>query len=154
MKRDLILEDTRNKIDKNEYIRTQLEDLGYEVDRQALYVGDYTFANNHSVCIDTKQNLSEVCSNVTQDHQRFKNECIRAQKAGIKLIILICDPDIKDLSGVFSWRNPARFFRKRATTGKTLGKILYKMRDTYGVQFEFSKEEDMGKRIVELLEGE
>lgn len=149
----LILEDSRNKIDKNAHIRKQLEDLGYKVDRSKLYVGDYTFANNHSICIDTKFALTELCSNVVQDHERFKNECIRANEAGIQLIILVSDPEITDLSGVFSWKNPRRFFSKRATSGKTLGKILYKMRDKYGVRFEFAKPDKIGSRIIELLEG-
>lgn len=148
-----VLIDSRQKPEQNEYIRKQLEDLGYDTDVCKLYVGDYVIANNHSISVDTKANMSEICSNVVSDHERFRNECMRAQKAGIKLIILICDPDIKDLSGVFGWRNPRRFFSKRATTGKTLAKILYKMRDTYGVDFQFATEDKMGERIIELLEG-
>lgn len=150
----VVLEDSRNKPDKNAHIRKQLEDLGYKVDRSKIYVGDYQFANDGSKVIDTKQSLSELCSNVIQDHERFRNECIRAKEAGIQLIVLVVDDTITNLSGVFAWKNPRRFYSKRATTGRTLGKILYKMRDTYGVQFEFCTKDIIGKQIVELLGGD
>lgn len=150
----VIIEDTRNKPDKNAHIKEQLESLGYNVMRSKLLVGDYTFATNQSICIDTKKDLLELCGNVTGDHKRFRDECERAREAGIQLIILVADDNIENLSGVFSWKNPRRFYSKKATTGRTLGKILYNMRDKYDVQFEFCKREDTGKRIVELLGGQ
>lgn len=121
--------------------------------RSKLLVGDYSWSTNQSICIDTKQNLSELCSNVIQDHERFRNECIRAQEAGIQLIVLVADDTIKDLSSVFAWKNPRRFYSKRATTGRQLGKILYSMCDKYNVQFEFTTTDNIGKRIIELLGG-
>lgn len=147
----VIYEDTRNKPDKNAHIRKQLGDLGYKVVRQGLYVGDYTWATNQSICIDTKQDLLEVVNNVIQQHERFRNECIRAQEAGIKLIILIVEPKVKQLSDVFGWWNPRLRYSKKATTGRQLGKILYSMREKYGVQFEFCTKDKIGERIVELL---
>lgn len=149
-----IIEDTRNKPEKNYHIKEQLEGLGYTVVRSKLYCGDYTWVTNQSICIDTKKDLLELCGNVTNDHQRFKDECERAREAGIKLVILVADENITNLSGVFAWKNPRRFYSKRATTGRTLGKILYNMRDKYDVDFEFCKKEDTGKRIVELLGGQ
>lgn len=148
----IILEDTRNKPDKNKHIKDQLEQLGYKVLRNKLLVGDYCRIDSMLTAIDTKQDVSEICQNVVSDHERFRNECIRANEAGIQLIILIADDSITDLADVFSWKNPRRFYSKRATTGRTLGKILYKMRDTYGVRFEFAPKNKIGERIVQLLE--
>ena len=54
-----------------------------------LYVGDYVSLDNSRLCIDRKQNLSELYGNLCQGHERFRNELIRANEAGIKLIILI-----------------------------------------------------------------
>ena len=147
----VILEDTRNKPEKNKHIREQLEALGYKVERSKLYCGDYAWATNQSVCIDTKQDLQEVVGNVVQQHERFRAECIRAKEAGIQLIILIADPKIHSLSEVFGWYNPRLRFSKKATTGRQLGKILYSMREKYGVQFEFCTKDELGQRIVELL---
>lgn len=149
----LILEDTRNKPEKNAHIRHQLEELGYKVDRTKIYCGDYTWATNQSVCIDTKQNLQELVGNVIQQHDRFRSECIRAKEAGIKLIILIVEPKVSCLADVFGWYNPRLRFSKKATTGRQLGKIMYSMREKYGVEFEFCKKDVVGKRIIELLGG-
>ena len=147
----VILEDTRNKPEKNKHIREQLEALGYKVERSKLYCGDYAWATNQSVCIDTKQDLQEVVGNVVQQHERFRAECVRAQEAGIKLIILIAEPKVQNLSEVFGWWNPRLRYSKKATTGRQLGKILYSMKEKYGVQFEFCTKETVGQRIVELL---
>ena len=147
----VILEDTRNKPEKNLHIREQLEALGYKVERSKIYCGDYTWAANQSRCIDTKQDLQEVVGNVIQQHERFRAECVRAKEAGIQLIILITEPKITQLSDVFGWYNPRLRYSKKATTGRQLGKILYSMREKYGVQFEFTTKDKVGERIVELL---
>lgn len=89
-----------------------------------------------------------------QQHERFRDECRRAKEVGIQLIILVCDENITDLSGVFAWKNPRRFFSKKATNGRMLGKILYSMREKYGVQFEFTPKNKMGEKIIELLRNE
>lgn len=149
----VLLEDTRNKPEKNAHIREQLESLGYAVKRTKLYVGDYTLPTNQSICIDTKQDLQEVVGNVIQQHDRFRDECIRSKEAGIQLIILITEPKVTCLADVFGWYNPRLRYSKKATTGRQLGKILYSMREKYGVDFQFTTKELVGKRIVELLEG-
>lgn len=149
----VIIEDTRNKPEKNKGIKMQLEDLGYKVVRSKLYVGDYQFADSGKIAIDTKQDLQEVVGNVIHDHERFRNECIRAQEAGVQLIILITEPKIYNLSDVFGWYNPRLRWSKKATTGRQLGKILYAMRDKYGVQFEFCSKDHVGQKIVHLLGG-
>jgi len=149
----VIIEDTRNKPEKNYGIRLQLEELGYKVVRSKLYVGDYQFADSGKVVIDTKQDLQEVVGNVTQQHKRFRDECIRAQEAGIQLIILITEPKITCLGDVFGWWNPRLIFSKKATTGRQLAKILYQMQNKYGVRFEFCSKDNVGKKIVSLLGG-
>jgi len=149
----IILCDTRQKPSKNAHIDKQLEDLGYTVERTKLYCGDYTLPTNQSVCIDTKQDLQEVVGNVTKQHDRFRRECERAKDAGIQLVILVQDPKIKDLAGVFGWYNPRLRVSKVATKGRTLAKIMYAMRDKYGVQWEFATKDKIGERIVELLGG-
>lgn len=149
----IIFEDTRNKPEKNKHIREQLEKMGYKVERTKIYCGDYTFPTNQSICIDTKKDMGEIESNLIHDHERFKAECIRAKEAGIKLIILIQDPKLKQLSDVFGWYNFRKKFSPKAASGRTLGKIMYTMRDRYNVCFEFTTKEKCGERIIELLGG-
>ena len=149
----IILEDSRQKPEKNKHIREQLEKLGYKVDRCKLYAGDYTWATNQSICVDTKANMGEIESNLVHDHERFREECIRAKEAGIQLIILIQDQKIKSVGDVFGWYNIRKKWSPKAASGRTLGKIMTKMHVEYGVEWEFCKKEEVGKRIVELLGG-
>jgi hypothetical protein len=110
--------------------------------------------DNPRLIIDRKQNLQELCGNVCQQHERFKAELVRANKAGIKLIIL-CEhgKDIKSLEDVLWWENPRIKTSPRATTGNQLYKSMCTIRDRYNVGFEFCTKRDTGKRIIEILGG-
>ena len=149
----IILEDTRNKPDKNVHIRLQLEKLGYKVERTKLYCGDYTLPTNQKICIDTKKDLQEVCGNLAQQHERFQAECVRAQEAGIKLIILVQEPNVTQLADVPGWYNWRLKKNPKALNGLKLFKIMHTMTEKYGVEWQFCKKSDCGKRIVELLGG-
>ena len=149
----VIIEDTRNKPDKNKHIRKQLESLGYKVERCKLYCGDYSYATNQSVCIDTKADLQEVCGNLTQQHERFQAECIRAKEAGIRLVVLIQDPRIQSLNEVPSWYNWRLKKNRLALTGKKLYRIMATMVERYGVEWQFTTRDKIGERIIDILEG-
>jgi hypothetical protein len=137
------------------------ENVDYFVSK--LYVGDYQSFDNPYLIVDRKQNLTELCSNVTQGHERFRRELLRAQEHGIQLVIL-CEHGngIKDLEDVIFWENPRRKRRKKvsgkwqtvvtkATSGETLYKILVTLNRKYGVRFEFCDKAETGRRIMEIL---
>lgn len=147
----IILEDTRNKPQKSIHIREQLMELGYEVKRTKIYCGDYTLPTNQSICVDTKKDMNEVESNLIHDHKRFKEECLRAKEAGIKLIILIQDPKIKFLNEVYGWYNIRKKWSPKAVSGKQLVKIMKTMSEKYDVEWQFTTKEKCGERIVKLL---
>lgn len=149
----VIVEDTRNRPEKNKHIRDQLEKLGYKVDRCKLYCGDYTWATNQSICVDTKANMGEIESNLVHDHERFREECIRAKDAGIQLYMLIQDQKIKSVSDVFGWYNPRKRFSPKAVSGRQLGKMMISMEQKYGVKFDFCTKNEVGQRILTLLGG-
>ena len=149
----MIVEDTRNRPEKNKHIRDQLEKLGYKVDRCKLYCGDYTWATNQSICVDTKANMGEIESNLVHDHERFREECIRAKDAGIQLYMLIQDQKIKSVSDVFGWYNPRKRFSPKAVSGRQLGKMMISMEQKYGVKFDFCTKNEVGQRILMLLGG-
>ena len=133
-----------------------------------LYVGDYMSLDNPRLIIDRKQNLTEICSNVCQGHERFRNELVRAQEHGIKLVILIeHSSQIKSIDDVAKWENPRlntrvrdkdsglwKTVRTKAMTGETLSKIMRTMERKYGCKFMFCSKEQTGKRIIEILGGE
>lgn len=149
----VILEDSRQKPVQNVHIKLQLESLGYKVERSKLYCGDYTFPTNQSICIDTKQDLQEVCGNVTQQHERFQAECLRAKDAGIKLVILVQENNVSKLSEVPSWYNWRLKKQPKALNGIKLWKIMKTISEKYGVTWLFCKKSDCGRRIVDILEG-
>ena len=117
-----------------------------------LWAGDYMSLDNPRLIVDRKQNLSELCQNVCQDHDRFRRELVRAQENRIQLIIL-CEhgKDIECLEDIIFWENPRLKKSPKATTGQTLYNILSTLQRKYGVHFEFCTKEQTGKRIIELL---
>ena len=149
-----IVEDTRNQVGKHDNVRKQLEALGYKIVRSKMIVGDYTLPTNQTICIDTKKDLNELCSNAAQGHARFTSELALAQSLGIRLIIL-CEhgEGIEKLSDVNTWYNPRLRVSKCALSGQRLFKILYTMEKKHGTQFLFCDRRSTGARIVGLLEG-
>ena len=128
-----------------------------------LYIGDYMSLDNPRVIVDRKQNLSELCGNVCQQHERFRNELIRAQENGIKLIIL-CEngKGIETLNDLVFWENPRskRRVKKngvwttvetKAMKGDVLMKILTTLECKYGCKFLFCSKEQTGRKIIDIL---
>ena len=150
----VIVEDTRNKPDKNAHIKRQLEAMGYNVVRNKLLVGDYAWPTDQKICVDTKFGLQEVASNLTQDHERFKRECVLAQECGIQLVILVQEPGIKILSDVCGWYNWRRKKNPKAVSGKQLYKIMATMQERYNISWVFCDKHNVGETIVRLLKGE
>jgi hypothetical protein len=120
-----------------------------------LPVGDYMSFDNPRLVIDRKQNLSELCGNVCQQHKRFRAELERANEYGIKLIIL-CEhgKSITCLSDVMQWVNPRLKKSPMAVSGERLYKILSAMSQKYNVDFLFCTKAETGQRIIELLGGD
>ena len=166
----IIQEDTRQKPNKNADTRKQLEALGHTVRRFGMLCGDYQIFGKGDIVIDTKQDMSEVYSNVITDHERFANEARLAREAGIKLIILVTDPIVSSIDDVRLWRNPRRerWFMVRAMQRKgkmltvkqsktppcasdRLQKAMVTMTLRYGITWLFCEREHVGEEIIRLL---
>lgn len=144
--------DTREKEKAIEKIQKTFEEKGIKTVSSKMYVGDYQNLQNGSVVVDRKQNLSEICSNVCQQHERFKAELIRAQEAGIKIFIL-CEhgKDIKTIEDVKNWVNPRLKKSPKALTGEKLYKIMKTQEERYGITYLFCNKEETGEKILEIL---
>lgn len=130
-----------------------------------LMVGDYMDYDNPRLIIDRKQNLSELCCNVCQDHERFRKELLKANENGIKIIFLVeHGKGIETLEDVVWWENPRGMKRQqnketgkwetvktKAMTGRTLYKVLCTIQRKYKCEFLFCEKNDTGKKIIELL---
>lgn len=117
-----------------------------------LLIGDYMNLDNPRIIIDRKQNLSELCGNVCQDHKRFTAELQKAKDIGIKIVIL-CEHggNIKSLDSVKDWKNPRLKTSPLAVSGERLHKILLTMSLHYGVEYVFCDKHNTGKLIVKIL---
>lgn len=155
--------DSREKARAIQKIIAEFDRAGVQHPVSKLMVGDYMNYDNPRLIIDRKQNLTELCSNVCQDHDRFRRELMLAQEHGIQLVIL-CEhgKDIETLEDVIFWENPRRKKRKsingvwqtvetKAMKGEVLYRILTTLERKYGVQFQFCNKEETGKKILEIL---
>ena len=139
--------------------------IGHPVSK--LMVGDYMNYDNPRLIIDRKQNLSELCSNVCQDHVRFRRELLLAKQNEIQIIFLVeHGKNVKRLEDVIWWDNPRRWKRVKDDNGKWKdietnameGNVLYKILCTmelkYGCRFLFCEKNETGSRIISILSGE
>lgn len=102
--------------------------------------------------IDRKHDLQEVVGNVTQEHDRFRREMLRAQEAGTELVVLIEHSNrYKCVEDVARWQNPRLRISPGAMTGERLSRIMQTMTEKYGVIWEFCDKAHTGQRIVEIL---
>lgn len=161
--------DTREKPKAIELILKEFEEQGVQYFRSKLYVGDYQSLDNPRLVIDRKQDLQELCGNVCQQHERFKNELIRAIEQGFKIVIL-CEHGngIGSMEDVYFWQNPRKHkvvwktvngkrvrtvLSEKAVDGCQLYKSLCTIRDRYNVDFVFCTKEETGAKIIEILGG-
>lgn len=159
--------DSREKARAIKAIIEEFKSQGIKHPVSKLMVGDYMNYDNPRVVIDRKQNLTELCSNVCQDHERFRRELILAKENGIQLIFLVeHGKGIHRMEDVIWWENPRRWKRvknlesgkwedveTKAMQGETLYKILKTQERKYGCRFLFCNKSETGKRIIEILSG-
>lgn len=148
----IIQVDTREKQRAIKQILKTFDSLGIKHVSSKLIVGDYMDLDNPKTVVDRKQNLIEVCSNVCQDHSRFRRELQLAQECGIKLIILVEHGyGINSLEDVIFWENPRKQKSPKAISGDHLYKILRTLERKYGVTFAFCDKEHTGEEIIRWL---
>lgn len=158
----ILIEDTRQQAGKHDLKNEYFASLDIEIWRFELPVGDYMIfgKGDRHVLVDTKKDVLELFQNLTHGHERFRNECIKAQAAGMTLYILIEEelPNGK----LTDWKSPvfkgnsayhARGEAKTKMSPVTARKIMLSMTEKYGVQFRFCAKKDTGRRIIEYLTG-
>lgn len=152
-----IICDTRQQAGKHEHKNEWWGREGVSTIRSKLAFGDYALPP--VVSVDSKKDIQELASNISQQHDRFKRECIAARDAGCQLVILVENTEgVRSLADLSFWQESQESFmrRKRAVLpldGMRLAKACQTMTDRYGVRFEFCRPEESAKRIVEILMG-
>ena len=165
----ILLEDSRQQIGKHKNIEAYCNRMGIQIVREKLSVGDYMFPEEirkeHGyplVSCDSKESILEICHNVmSDDHKRFKAECIRAMNEGIQLVILVEElPPYGrlDMWEVPTFKNTDRFHKygdpMTLVHPATLRRALITMQERYGVKFRFCTRRQSPARIIKYLKGE
>ena len=147
----VLYEDTRQQAYKHENVRKYCLRHNIEIIRQALNVGDYQIAGKGNISVDTKQSVAELAGNCFQEHDRFRDECVRAQKCGIQLIVLVEEK----LPGgrLDNWRSPIGWdgLPMHKFKPDVLRKVMLTMQEEYGVKFRFCHPASTGKQLIEYL---
>jgi len=156
--------DSREKARAIKKIVAEFDQQGVSHPISKLMVGDYMNYDNPRLIIDRKQNLSELCANVCQDHNRFRRELILARENEIQIVFLVeHGKGIEKLEDVAWWDNPRRFKRfkneqgewketeTKAMQGETLYRVLCTQERKYGCKFLFCDKESTGSEIIRIL---
>ena len=168
-----IIIDTREKPKATEKIEAEFKRQGVQYLRSKLPYGDYHSPDYPDIVIDRKQNLLELCANVSSvpkkdengkikrnsdgsvmtDLSRFSAELRGARNFGYHMVIL-CEHggQIKTLEDVKSWTNPRLKTSPLAMSGHRLYVVLSRLMLTYDFEIEFCDKRNTGKRIIEILQ--
>lgn len=136
--------------------------------------GDYC-ADGSNVVVDTKADVDEIAQNVNgRSHDRFKRECMRAQDAGCRLVVLVENVHgYTEIAHVNAWTNGhcakccerhamrcdprdpngkcARHGTRKPIQGPRLAKAMSTMGARYGVRFMFCRPTESARIVCELL---
>ena len=159
---------------KWDHVKAHFDREGVRWMRSKLPIGDYGRLDNLSTVVDRKASLSEVESNLIQQHERFRRECERAKENGIRLVVLVeAGTQIKSIDDVQQWTNPRRARWEKVdkahacgrmlavkqaarppVSGVILSKIMSTMQEKYDVEWRFCTHQDAGRAILDILGGE
>ena len=150
-----IIVDSREKPKAIERTLQYFEAQGINYEVSKLLFGDYMDYNHPELVIDRKQNIAELAKNCTSEHERFKREMERAQKAGAHLVILVeqnryKDRDewveVNDIKDLIRWSSPHTQVR-----GEKVFRVLASWMAKYPISVAFCDKRSTGRKITEIL---
>ena len=143
----MIIVDSREK--KWDHIRKYFEANGIEFEIKKLDAGDYFSTDQGDVVVDRKQNLQELCGNLSKGNGniiRFTNECRRAKEQGIRLVVLIEGTNCQTVKDVSGWKS-----KYTKHSGKWLTDKMFNLTVSYNVEWQFCKKNETAAKILEIL---
>lgn len=150
--------DTREKPKAIQSILRYMDQQGVEHISTKLLIGDYMDWNRPQICIDRKQNIAELAKNCTADHERFRRELQRAQKANTTLVVLVEQNRYKgrdqwihvgSIEDLMLWSSP-----HTTITGEKVYRVLRSWMAKYPLRVEFCDKRETGRRIYEIIYGD
>lgn len=144
----MIVIDTREK--KFEHITAYFDkhNIPYEV--RKLDTGDYMNTDNPDVIVDRKQNLQEICTNLSygkENVSRFTRECKRAFEDNVRFVVLIEGTSYREVSQIMDWKS-----KYSKHTGRWLVKEMFRLTMAFGVEWILCRKNETAKKILEILD--
>jgi ERCC4-type nuclease len=134
---------------KNAHILAYFGRQGIPYKVRKMDVADYQIEGDDSIVIDRKQNLDELCRNLTNksDRSRFWKEIRRAHDKKIRMIVL-CEHGcgIRCIEDVKNWSS-----RYSPVSGRVLMEKIYQCHIAYQVEFLFCDNTETAEMIIKLL---
>jgi ERCC4-type nuclease len=150
-----LLIDSREKPKAIRSIVKYFDSIGLVHETSKLFIGDYQDFNRPEIIVDRKQNIAELAKNCTADHERFRRELERAQKANTTLVVLVeqnryKDRDrwihVEDVEDLMLWESPHTTIR-----GEKVYRVLRSWMAKYPLRVEFCDKRNTGRRIYEII---
>ena len=150
-----LLIDSREKPKAIRSIVKFFDSIGLVHETSKLFIGDYQDFNRPQIIVDRKQNIAELAKNCTADHERFRRELERAQKANTTLVVLVEQNRYKDrdrwfhietIEDLMLWESPHTTIR-----GEKVYRVLRSWMAKYPLRVEFCDKRNTGRRIYEII---
>ena len=149
----LIIQDQREKRGHHNEISNYCKEHEIPLIRKRLEVGDYMLGEIKcgkvvpigKRSIDTKQDLSELSSDLYRDKTEFNKKYRKCYEQGIELYVLV-EQEITSLNDILSWISP-----HSKISGKMLYDMIDRVRKSYGVKFVFCRKENVAQTIINIL---
>ena len=150
-----LLIDSREKPKAIRSIVKYFDSIGLVHETSNLFIGDYQDFNRPQIIVDRKQNIAELAKNCTADHERFRRELERAQKANTTLVVLVEQNRYKDrdrwihcesVEDLMLWESPPTTIR-----GEKVYRVLRSWMAKYPLRVEFCDKRNTGRRIYEII---
>ena len=150
-----LLIDSREKPKAIRSIVKYFDSIGLVHETSKLFIGDYQDFNRPQIIVDRKQNIAELAKNCTADHERFRRELERAQKANTTLVVLVEQNRYKDrdrwircetIEDLMLWESPHTTIR-----GEKIYRVLRSWMAKYPLRVEFCDKRNTGRRIYEII---
>lgn len=158
----MIICDSREQ--KNAHILRYFERHGIEYQVRKMDTADYMVEGQPNIVVDRKQNLDEICANLTYKGKKFNEnggkgipsnvarfwrEVRRAYEDKIKLVVLIeHGENIKSLADVAAWGGS-----RSGISGRKLVDEMDRLSAAYGVEWQFCGKSETAAKILEILKG-
>lgn len=151
----LMLVDSREKPKAIKSILKYFDSVGLAHESTKLFIGDYQDFNHPQIIVDRKQNIAELAKNCSADHERFRRELQRAEKAGATLVLLVEQNRYKDrdqwirvgsIEDIMLWTSPHTTIR-----GEKVYRVLRSWMAKYPLRVEFCDKRETGRRIYEII---